>query len=99
MCQALSMKQELHKLCLIIHEELMPACQHFPPLACSSLCLGCEFHPVCSVSLRLSLAITFSQPQKLGLVTSAYNFSTQEAKAGGSKFEVSLGCILKPSIR
>lgn len=54
---------------------------------------------VCSVSLRLSLAIMFSQPQKLGLVASACNFSTQEAKAGGSKFEASLGCILKPSIR
>lgn len=45
MCQALSVKQELHKR-LIIPEGLTPACQqHAPPLACSSLFLGCEFHP------------------------------------------------------
>lgn len=98
MCQALSMKQEPHKR-LIIHEELMPACQHFPPLRALLFVWDVSSTLVCSVSLRLSLAIMFSQPQKLGLVASAYNFNTQEAKAGGSKFETSLGCILKPYIR
>lgn len=96
MCQALSMIQEPHKR-LIIHEELMPACRHFPPLRALLFVWDVSSTLVCSVSLRLSLAITFSQPQKLGLV--AYNFSTQGAKARESKFEASLGCILKPYIR
>lgn len=68
MCQALSMKQELHKLCLIIHEELMPACQHFPPLACSSLCLGYEFHPwlFCVPETKLSHHVLAASEAGLG---------------------------------
>lgn len=61
------MKQEPHKR-LIIHEELMPACRHFPPLRALLFVWDVSSALVCSVSLRLSLAIMFSEPQKLGLV-------------------------------
>lgn len=70
-CQALSMKQELHKR-LIIHEGLTPACQHFPPRAYSSLCLGCESHPcLFLMSLRLGLAITLSAKSPAKAVSEA----------------------------